>query len=297
MDKKARVFISCGQIEKEKDFGEKLVKYFENRGFEAYFAENIHSFQALTENIFDSLKESEYFVGINSMREQTGNAGSVFVQQEIALASFLGLPLVLFRQKGIKLQGVSKYIIANSIEFSDVSEIITILDKATSDWDTDTKNRLDLSIGDIHQMNALNGIHVKNIWHHIAVENLSKSLDVKGCYAYLESIYDLNVDPSLKNNLVKYKIELMWAGIGDVVLNLPRGSKRDLDAFYTVDNGMNLLHFHQRSTSGAYRYDSLPKGKYLLVYTFLSDSFSARCELKIEFDGKKVSITSFKQLD
>jgi len=59
----ARVFISCGQKNRrEKNIGKTVEEFFRKRGFETYFAERVHSPDALTENIFKFLKQSEYFV-------------------------------------------------------------------------------------------------------------------------------------------------------------------------------------------------------------------------------------------
>lgn len=67
MMRKARVFISCGQSNKrEKRIGFAVESYFKNdRKFETYFAERVHSPEALTESIFSFLQKSEYFVFID----------------------------------------------------------------------------------------------------------------------------------------------------------------------------------------------------------------------------------------
>ena len=62
----AQVFISCGQrSEREKQIGLEVQKHFSSRGFDTYFAEKVHSPEALTENIFRSLDRSEYFVSVD----------------------------------------------------------------------------------------------------------------------------------------------------------------------------------------------------------------------------------------
>lgn len=65
----ARVFISCGQKTKtEVNIGRSVEDYFRGREFETYFAERVHSSEALTENIFRFLRQSEYFVFIDFKR-------------------------------------------------------------------------------------------------------------------------------------------------------------------------------------------------------------------------------------
>jgi hypothetical protein len=82
----ARVFISCGQAtNREKNIGLGVRKYFEDRGFETYFAETVNSAEALTENIFRFLNNSEYFVFSDFKRDELSGAqyrGSLFVNQE-----------------------------------------------------------------------------------------------------------------------------------------------------------------------------------------------------------------------
>ena len=94
--RKARVFISCGQsTDREKNIGLAVEAYFKNeRRFETYFAERVHSSDALTENIFSFLSQSEYFIFIDFKRDSIGGndyRGSLFVNQEIAIATFLKL--------------------------------------------------------------------------------------------------------------------------------------------------------------------------------------------------------------
>jgi hypothetical protein len=53
----------------------------------------------LTENIFRHLKASEYYVFIDFCREVIDNAsyrGSLFVNQELAIATFLQIPGIGF---------------------------------------------------------------------------------------------------------------------------------------------------------------------------------------------------------
>ena len=64
--RKARIFISCGQkTDREKQFGKNVCEYFQKRGFDTYFAEEINSPDAITVNVFNYLKCSEYFVFID----------------------------------------------------------------------------------------------------------------------------------------------------------------------------------------------------------------------------------------
>jgi hypothetical protein len=78
--------------------------------------------------IFAYLKESEYFVFIDFKRERIKSGkfrlekkksnkfrGSLFVNQEIAIATFLKLQGIGFLEKGVKREGILNYQIYNAI--------------------------------------------------------------------------------------------------------------------------------------------------------------------------------------
>jgi len=142
----ARVFISCGQRKpREIAIGKAVEEYFRKRDFETYFAEIVHSPEALTENIFRFMRESEYFVFIDFKREQINSndyRGSLFVNQEAAIAIFLRLNGLGFYEKGVKREGILDYHIYNSFPFEDGTEIIGILSEETKHWDKNSVNEI-----------------------------------------------------------------------------------------------------------------------------------------------------------
>ena len=117
----ARVFISCGQRnEREKAIGLAVEHQFIKRGFETFFAEKAHSPDGLTEHIFRYLAESEYFVWVDFKRdplEGDDYRGSLFVNQELGIATFLGIPGIGFVEKGVRREGIADYQIYNAISF------------------------------------------------------------------------------------------------------------------------------------------------------------------------------------
>jgi hypothetical protein len=147
--RKARVFISCGQrTDREKNIGMEVDRYFKERGFDTYFAEKVHSPEALTEHIFTYLKESEYFVFIDFKREKINEnqyRGSLFVNQEIGISTFLKIPGIGFHEKKVEREGILKFQIYNAFPFEDGTEIIAKLRDETSNWDPNSVNELHLS--------------------------------------------------------------------------------------------------------------------------------------------------------
>ena len=91
---KARVFINCGQAKNADELvtASKIKNRLTELGFDPYVAVEEQSLRGLTDNIFERLKNSEYFVFIDFKREAVSGTqccrGSLFSHQELALAQF-----------------------------------------------------------------------------------------------------------------------------------------------------------------------------------------------------------------
>lgn len=150
-DKKV-IFIACGQREeREKELGEKisaLVESYDN--LKPFLAEDTHSFNALTSEIFENLNRCSGFIAILHQREKYNENpklcnSSLWINQEIAIAAFLSLrdkkdvPVRVFIESSndinVKIEGVLQYIIVNSIQFSKDEEVI----KMVKEWLDKTK--------------------------------------------------------------------------------------------------------------------------------------------------------------
>lgn len=293
---KAKVFISCGQYtQEEKDIGNKIVQYFQERGFEPYFAEEVHSPLGLTQNIYESLRSSEYFVCINPTRENT-DFGSLFVQQELAIASYNRTPLIAFHHPSVKLKGVAKYLQVNSIEYKSVANIITNLDKFTKNWDSKSKNQLKLKLGNEHLNIAIqNHSNALSNWYHIIVENLSSIFTATNCYAFVESIYDITEKRNLFSQN-EYKNELVWAGTGRISVNIPYKAKKDIDAIFTVQGSQRWI-FQEVNTSTIYCYPQLSDGHYRITYVVHTDNFpEAKFEIEVALANDQLQLNKELQI-
>lgn len=131
------IFIGCGQrTDEEKELGEKISRLVkEMTDFEPYFAEYQHSLIGLTTNIFNALYESSAFIAVMHRRDLISESdalyrGSVWIEQEIALASFIvqtlgvNLPSKAYLENGIIQEGVRGYIHLNPMPFSSSEEIL-----------------------------------------------------------------------------------------------------------------------------------------------------------------------------
>jgi len=294
--KKSTVFISCGQDnDREKSFGNRMVEYFQNKGFDTYFAEHIHCSKPLLQSILQALKESEYFVAWNPYRDKGGSCGSLFVQQEIAVAASLELPIIYFFDKGVnKTSGMSGALHLNGIEVNNISSLEQELNKLTKGWDNTSKNQLYLHFGNEHKNIAVVNHPQQPLsnWYHIIVENGCSYKQAKNCRAYAQKI--------LKNNsqdlTSKYKQELIWAGAGVGSISITAKTKRDVDAIWTLQ-GSKKWTLQSIQTSTVYAYPVLDDGKYKIIYVVVSDSFpDASIEVEVDLKNDVASVLSQKQL-
>jgi len=277
--RKARVFISCGQRSSgEKSIGMAVEKYFRDRGFDAYFAERVHSSEGLTDHIFRFLQSSEYFVFIDFRRDALDDKsfrGSVFVNQEIALATFLKLQGLGFMERGVRREGVLDYQIWNPIEFEGQSDILSRLSQETSAWDPDSVNELfiDYDRSKVSWSVTISNNSNKPLsdWHHLTVKNRSKIKHAFSCSGFLASILDLGGGEGIPVPTV----EMIWSGFGAHEANIIADGERELDAFYVMHRE-NDIRFNQRSpltTEKRFWMPTLKQGTYLLTYSIISDNF------------------------
>ncbi|MBI5151859.1 MAG: toll/interleukin-1 receptor domain-containing protein [Candidatus Pacebacteria bacterium] len=295
--KKAKVFISCSQRSGEKEIGLKVATYLRKKGFDPYFAEEVQTPEALTSNIFEALKGSEYFISINFPRDFT-KTGSLFIQQEFAIAAFFGIPMLAFRKGQIKIEGVGKYLILKSISINSYEDVVRHLRKELKKWNPKSLHQLELTCDHHHSNIATRNIANAPLsnWLHVVVRNLSDQFYCKNCYAYVDSIIDLSTSATVITP-TDYRAELVWAGLGEVTLNIPQGVKRDFDMLVWY-HGSNVVQFHQKTTSTEYGYPALQYGRYKIVYGVISDNFPlAKIEVEIDFTATGVNILNSNQIE
>lgn len=132
------IFVCHGQLEHEKPKGLALARLIDQTpGFRAFFAENIHSTDALSEQIFANLERSDGFLAVMHKRgdvsflERRRTRASVWVQQELAIVSFINyqrhaarrIKVRVFAERGIHREGLAETLILNPIEFERDEEL------------------------------------------------------------------------------------------------------------------------------------------------------------------------------
>lgn len=284
---KAKVFISCGQgFDEEKERGLIAQNIFQQEGFEVFYALEQHDSEVLLTKLFQELKFSDYFVCINCKRADTGvGVGSLFVQQEFAIAALLKIPMRVY-YFGDELEdwvkkGMIPETMANGELLNTNNELKTKLTNLAKNWNKNSKNQFGLFI----KAESTNNTFKPTDFYHLQVTNLSERIHAKNCYSYIESIKYIGGTPLT----FKYKLELHWAGTEDEkkVLDIPLESQRDIDAF-KVEKAIGQLIFFTYTTSRSpkYRYPSLQQGKYEIIYVVISDNFPT-AKLKVQIEVKR----------
>jgi hypothetical protein len=146
-EKRGIIFISCGQFtNEEKQLGTALVKLVDDlTAFEGYFAEDQSSLEGLSRNIFGALNRCCGFVGVMHHRGHVETPhgkhtrGSLWVEQEIAIAAFLqqaqnrDLAVAVYVQRPIKREGVREQLHLNPVDFDTNAEVVEDLKARIAD--------------------------------------------------------------------------------------------------------------------------------------------------------------------
>lgn len=118
---RSKVFISCGQATPEEqrtaaDIKERLAA----DGFDVYVAIQAQSIEDLNSGIIGQLRRADYYIFIDFAREDVhnGQRGSLFTNQELAMACILQFEHVLFfQQAGVRPEGLLSFMGANPTAF------------------------------------------------------------------------------------------------------------------------------------------------------------------------------------
>jgi hypothetical protein len=151
-NKEPLVFISCGQYTvQEAELGREICTLVQATHPEAiaYFAETQSTFEGLSSHILKALYQAAAFICVMHRRGdivtpegRTITRGSVWIEQEIAIAAFMqhvlgrSIPIYFYRQRGIGLEGIRSVLLMNPLiefthEFQVLDHLRSILPSAT----------------------------------------------------------------------------------------------------------------------------------------------------------------------
>lgn len=198
---RAKVFISCGQRRDSDEINtaHRIAERLREMGYDPYIAVEEQTLRGLKENLFSQLSTSEYMVFVDFKREQLDSGpthrGSLFCHQELAIASFLDIPLVAFQEIGVKKDdGILKFLQGNCILFGDRHTLPSVIADTITQrrWSPEWKNQLRLVRESGQYADAIRYLEKESArFFHITVQNLNIHKQANNCFVYLEDARNL----------------------------------------------------------------------------------------------------------
>lgn len=279
-----KIFISCGQsTPEEQKLAEEIQTWLSSGGggFHPYVAITTQSIQDVNNGIIGELKKSDYYIFIDLRREEISSGkfrGSLFTNQELAIAYAIGIDSAIFlQQRGVLLEGIGKYILANARIFDTLEEILPIIkcEIAKRKWSPRFSRNLIAERSEYFQEitffrdltfptpepRYIAHVHIKNCREDIAAINV---------IAHLVNITHRNagelfVSPDMT--------DLKWALQQSFTRNIAPNDSIPFDAF-SIDakNPLNV-YLHSASDTFPRRPIITSTGEYLLQYEVYSENF------------------------
>jgi hypothetical protein len=292
--------VSCGQSENSDEIGIAGAVGTELRqlGFEPWIAVANQTLSGIQEFVFDALKNSEYFIFLDFKRERlegTSFRGSLFSHQELAIASFLGLELLAFRESGTKLEGLLAFVGANARTFDDRNKLPRMVADAVGDlvetgrWSAAWRNELLLERDPAQHEDADWRNGDRGRYFQITVRNRHRHKAARDCYVYLEKANRL--DPA--ENIRLHTFELKWDGFTLPNANVLPLQNRRFDAACIAHSTPHRLSFSGMFSDAQRAPDIAGPGRYELTYVVLSSNFPAAratCILNLESELDRTSL-------
>ncbi len=275
---RARVFISCGQADgEERDTAVKIARMLEHEyGFEPYVAGEQVSFSGVKEAIFRQLPESEYFLFIDFPRDELPDGfcrGSLFSNQELAIAAYLDLDFLGFRHRSVRpFDGLLKFVQADIPVFDNVAQLPQLVrDAVQSKWHADWKNGLQLrrDPDEFDHITRLRRDVYGNVtmnrearFFHLDVFNSHLRKTALDCVTYVESIRDVKQGCHIPFR----RAEIKWAGSVLPMVPIPPRTHRMIDICMIYPDELDNVYF--MSYSDSHQYMGIITGVYELDVEF-----------------------------
>jgi len=280
---RAKIFLSCGQRSESDEIGiaEKIRSKLEGLGFEVYLAFEQQTLSDLKANIFRALEDSEYFLFIDLVRDQikvegeTIYRGSLFCNQELALAAYLEKPVIAFQERGVKkLDGVMRFLQTNCQEFADRRMLPSVIaEEVRGKWNPNWKAQLALEVEskptDATMMVA--DEIAESRWFHVRVRNLHERKLALNCYAYLKHAKNQVTGEEIPLETVEFK----WTATKLPSVMIGPKSSRCFDAICVLHRNPAEPFFFANVYCDSLRYFPSIKGPgtFSLTYEVVSENF------------------------
>ncbi|MGA7861649.1 MAG: hypothetical protein WCB19_07305 [Thermoplasmata archaeon] len=241
---KARVFISCGQkFDEEKRLARETRSLIRRLGFAPYLAFRVQASKALTEGIYARLRTADYFLFVDFVREvldsTTDRRGSIFSNQELAIASYLELDSLYFVEAGVKQRdGIIGAIQGNAIRFSDRSKLLSQVEEGIHEalWGASQRHELRIERNPTQfsharlPVDAAETQWVEALYYHIGLRNLHERTLATGCIVQVLKIRDLTHGTESTPD----PVEMKFKHINLPIVSIPPGSTRQFDGMFVT---------------------------------------------------------------
>jgi hypothetical protein len=233
---KSRIFISCGQRDTfEKDTARRIRSAVRDLGFCPYMAFEMHSSKSLTEGIYEHLRTAEYFLFVDFARDRLGwrgpRRGSLFSNQELAIASFLNVDSLFFVEKSIvKREGILGVIQGNPVGFTRSDDLPNLVRTSITDalWDVQERHEVRIEeVANAVDLAALGGV-VPAQYFHLGLRNHSRKTFGSNCMVQVLGIRNVTTGTSPSTDIVEMKFKhITWPIVG-----IAPASTRQFDAMF-----------------------------------------------------------------
>ena len=299
MGNKSRIFICCGQrrgFDEEKIANELKAKLEEpGYNYEAYVAINDQTTKGFKENILGRLEASEYFIFIDFRREQLTNPeiceyrGSLFANQELAIAVAQEKQIIAFQESGIKeIDGIISVAQINPIKFFSRERIVDmVIDKVKSkmdarEWDSTSRDEIDISRTEDDTKETFWGGNPDDptTAYHIKAKNQNKFKVARNCICFIKEVQNLVTGVRLTRELVENK----WMILKTPDVAIPPLMYRKFDAFFIHKKNFDKAYLGYNRNIIDYPaidfdYQLKAPGHYLITYMIYSANFRPACAI------------------
>jgi hypothetical protein len=317
----AKIFLSCGQAnERERSAAACLKRRLTEQGFDVYVAIQAQSIQDVNSGIIAELQRSDYYLFVDFRREVVRPddvhgrmsrlrhawralanrgapeaRGSLFTHQELAIAYVSEFEHVLFfQERGVKLEGLMRYLAANATRFDTVDKLVEDVSAAVRrhGWRTDYSRHLIAtrhrwSDGCIHCGDPDRG-DLTGRFLYVDIENKRGDLAAFDTVARLESIEPFGG----KKYLCKDRSLLKVAGqpgFNQIIWPCSHGA---FD-FLAVDEQQPWLMYLNSALDKPRVPLIKDRGRYTLGYAVLASDFPVlRFTIDLELTGKLETTTA-----
>ncbi len=277
--KKAKVFISCPSRE---DSEAALVREVSARldalGYDPCVGRHDLPIRSVRDELFRQIETSEYFLLVDLARPGAAEGAgpeALLGSQELAVASYLHLPILVFRQEGCAPPaGEAGLVEAPTIAFAEPKRLPDLVEatlQTLGTWRPDWKHQLLVEPSDIRTHDGIlpASDHASVRFFHVGVENLDPRRPATNCSVHLERVRPLGED----KDLFEETLELCWSGWSHPLAVICPGSRRYFEAFVVPRDAPDMALFAVQKESLWFRPEYRGPGRLRVTYLVTADGF------------------------